>query len=927
MKNLLLVLVLLLSAYSWAQETGTVEGTLTDKETNDEPLPFANVSIKGTTKGGTTDFDGKYVIENVPVGTYTAEFSFVGYETVEVPNVKIETNKFTNVSTSLGASAAALDEVLITVQTSREREEALLLEQKMAITITQTIGAEELARKGVSNAEGAVAKLSGITKQDGVKNVFVRGLGDRYNTTSLNGLPLPSEDPEYKNISLDFFASGIIQSVDVNKTFLPSTFGGDVGGANINIRSKELSGMDELVVKVGSGLNTRAFNSDFLTIDGTNRFGTELKKESPITSFQQYNFKNSFDPNNSSSQINYDGSLRLGKRWNIGDNRLTALFVGSVDNDYSYKEGNIATYNSAGNQGQNQDFKRSDYGIAQLASLNLDYKFGIHNNRITLNNMFIRQVGQSVGEYLGENPSISDQSELKDFTRRQQTNKNNLFVNQLITKFYLNDKIDLNVSGSYNFTRGSEPDRRTNSFIRRLNDNEDFYRVAVGSAGLNNRFYSDLEEDEIAGAASVDYKLGNTDESSNNKITLGYNFRNTKRTFNFVQYSFQFKQQYRVDLNNVDALFNQDRLDAGDFEIYTNRGRFSPDPEIEQARLRPGYYTGDKTIHAGFADAVYDLTDNLTLSGGLRFENIDQIVEFDTQLASSVNNPNIDPGTINRHYFLPSLNVKYDFTENQILRLAASETYILPQFKEVAPFLYEDVSFSSQGNPNLLPSDVYNFDLKYEFYPSSSEVLSVTGFYKLIKDPINRIRVNSAANDLSYVNVGNANVAGVELELRKNLYESGSESTNTKQLQLGLNASYLYSTQKLIDVDTDQLTVRFTNDKDALEGASPVLVNSDLTFNYDKNDFGLTSSLVGNFFSNRIYSLGTAGNENLVEQSRISLDFVNTINFNKHFSLDLKARNLLDPNYEITQEVMGNDLNVSSYKRGLTISAGLSYTF
>ena len=924
MKKLLWSFIFLITALSWAQETGTIEGTLTDKETDNQPLPFANILIKGTTKGATTDFDGKYIISNITVGTYTVEFSFVGYEKVEVPNVKVEVDKFTNVSTALGASAAALDEVIIKVQTSREREEALLLEQKNSVTITQTIGAEELARKGVSSAEGAVAKLSGITKQDGVKNVFVRGLGDRYNTTSLNGLPLPSEDPEYKNISLDFFASGIIQSVDVNKTFLPGTFGGDVGGANINIRSKELSGTDELYLKLGSGLNTRAYNSDFLTIDGTNLLGTKLKKESPITSFQQYDFRNSFDPNSADSQINYDGSIGLGKRWNIGDNRLSALFIGTIDTDYSYKEGNISTYNSAGNQGQNQDFKRSDYGISQLASLNLDYRF--NNNRITLNNMIIRQVGQSVGEYLGENPSVSDQSELEDFTRRQQTNKNNLFVNQLITQFYINEKIDLNLSGSYNFTRGSEPDRRTNSFIRRMNDNEDFYRVAVGSAGLNNRFYSDLEEDEVAGTASVDYKLGDAEETSKSKITIGYNFRDTQRTFNFVQYSFQFKQQYQVDLNNVDALFNQERLDAGDFEIYTNRGRYSNDPALEQARLRPGYYTGDKTIHAGFADAVYDFSEDFTLSGGLRFETIDQIVEFDTQLASSVNNPNTDPGTINKQYFLPSINVKYNFTDDQILRFAASKSYILPQFKEVAPFLYEDVSFSSQGNPNLLPSDVYNFDLKYELYPSSSEVLSITGFYKLINDPINRIRVNSAANDLSYVNVGNANVAGLEVELRKNLFKSDND-TSSKEFQLGLNASYLYSTQKLLDVDSDELTVRFTNDKDALEGASPVLVNGDLTYNYEKNEFSITSSFVGNYFSNRIYSLGTAGNENLVEQSRISLDFVNSINFSDHLSLSLKARNLLDPNYEITQEVNDNDLNVSSYKRGLTISAGLAYSF
>ena len=925
MKNILCFAFLVFSALGWGQ-TGTIEGVLSDKETNNEPLPFANVILKGTTKGATTDFDGKYIIETVPVGTYEVEFSFVGYEPVTVPGVKVEANKFTKVSTALGASAAALDEVIIKVQTSRERESALLLEQKKSITISQTIGAQELARKGVSDAEGAVGKLSGISKQDGVKNVFVRGLGDRYNTTNLNGLPLPSEDPEYKNISLDFFSSNIIQTVDVNKTFSPDIFGSDAGGANINIRSKELSGTEELSFSVGAGVNTRTVNSDFLNVSGTNRFGTGLSTDSPITDLTKYDFDNSFAPEGGSSNpFNKNVSLKAGKRWEIGENRLSSLFVGNISNDYSFKEGSIAQYNNNGNQGRDQDYTKSDYTISQLAALNLNYSFGENSNKITLYNAFIRQVSQSVGEYFGENSSVSDQLELADYTRRQQTNKNNLFVNQILGDFYITDRIDLNVSASYNFIRASEPDRRVNNFIQR--NDEDFFRVTTGSAGLNHRFFSDLNEDDIAVSAVADYKL-DTNEESNNILTIGYNLRDTQRRFNFRQFSFQFNQQEQVDLDNPDALFNQANLDAGLFEIITDRGRANSNPNIFGDVTRPFFYTGDRTIHSGFANVVYDLSSNLILSGGLRFEKVSQSVDFDTSLLSSVENPNIDPSVIDENYFLPSLNLKYNFSENSIVRLAGSKTYILPQFKEVAPFLYEDVNFSSFGNEGLLPSDVYNVDLKYEFYPSSDEILSVTGFYKKIIDPINRVRVNSAANDLSYVNTGDASVAGVEVEFRKNIFSTANnDSSNSKELQFGLNASYLYSNQKLEDVPTDNLTVRFTNEEDKLEGASPVLVNTDFTFNYEYNDFTVTSSIVANYFSNRIFSLGTAGNANFVEQSRITLDFVNSISLNKNLSVSLKAINLLDPKYEVTQEINGSDLAVSTYQRGLNFSLGLSYTF
>ncbi|MCB0468640.1 MAG: carboxypeptidase-like regulatory domain-containing protein, partial [Aequorivita sp.] len=199
MKTFLKLFFFLFTVLALAQESGSIVGKLTDTDYNNEPLPFANIFIKGTTIGVTSDMDGLYAIENLKPGTYTVVFSFVGYETVEIPDVQVVANKVTNIDVPMGASAAALDEVVIKTTTRRESAVALLLEQKKAVGITQAIGAEDLSRKGVGDAEGAVTKVTGIKKQAGVKNVFVRGLGDRYNSTTLNELPLPSEDPEYKN--------------------------------------------------------------------------------------------------------------------------------------------------------------------------------------------------------------------------------------------------------------------------------------------------------------------------------------------------------------------------------------------------------------------------------------------------------------------------------------------------------------------------------------------------------------------------------------------------------------------------------------------------------------------------------------------------------------------------------------------------------
>jgi hypothetical protein len=166
MKNFLTILVLLFTTICFAQQTGSIAGKLTDKDFNNEPLPFANVIIKGTTKGTTTDYDGLYEIENVEPGTYTVVYSFVGYQTQEL-EVIVVAGKVTTVNVPMGASAATLDEIVITTTTRKESEVALLLDQKNAVEIKESIGAEQLTRLGVSNASAATTKISGVSKSDG----------------------------------------------------------------------------------------------------------------------------------------------------------------------------------------------------------------------------------------------------------------------------------------------------------------------------------------------------------------------------------------------------------------------------------------------------------------------------------------------------------------------------------------------------------------------------------------------------------------------------------------------------------------------------------------------------------------------------------------------------------------------------------------
>ncbi|CAL2078707.1 TonB-dependent receptor [Tenacibaculum sp. 190524A05c] len=907
MKKLLLIALVSICQLAFAQSKGTVTGTVTDKEMNNESLPFASVFIKGTTIGTNTDMDGTYTISVAP-GNHILVFSFVGYQTIEKP-ITVEADKTITVNQVMGASGGEqLEEIQINATVSKEKESALILQQKKAVSIKTSIGAQELAKKGVSDAAQAVTKTAGVSK--GSKNVVVRGLGDRYNSTSLNGLPLPSEDPEYKNISLNFFDTSIIQSIGINKVFTSDVYG-DVGGANIDIISKELNKKRTASVSVSLGANTQTITQDFLTIDGTNRFGTQELNHT-ITDLNTYSFNNSLNPGTQDFQMNNSISFNYGKKYDVGENnKLSFFLVGGFDGKYNFEEGNIKQNTSAGTETpfRDQDFKKYTYNVSQLLMGSVNFKSEKYS--LAYNHLFIHNNKQSIGDYLGtDNP---EQDGDLAFLRRQQTNNNELYVNQLIGKYNFSDRLSIEAKGALNFIRGNEPDRRSNEYLIR----DGVTRTNTNSSGTSERFFSKLQENDYAAKGKISYKL-NSDEDDKSTIDFGLDYRYTERLFSATIFNHAFSGNGAVvDINNADAVFNQNGIDTGVFAVETLRGRAG-----SERALIPFTYRGKKLVSGAFTTLVYQLSDNFIVSGGLKFEKAHQRVTYDTNIAKS----SIDgPSEINKSYILPNINIKYNLDENNIFRLAASQTYTYPQFKETAPFKYQDINFSSQGNPDLIPSDNYNFDIKYERYFSSSELVSLTGFYKYIQNPIARSEISSAGNTLTYLNVGNdASVYGLELEARKNILK-GEDENSTHTLNAGLNASYLVSEVNLSSTSIAQ----FQKASSELEGATPFLVNADITFNKKYENDELSSALVVNYFSDRVYSIGTRGFENIIEKGIPTLDLVSSLKLGKKYGIKLKVTNLLNPSFQLNRDgsTSGNNIVLRNYKKGVNLSIGFTHNF
>lgn len=882
------------SVMAMTDDKVNVKGYVKDKKTM-EPLIGATVQLVGTTIGTITDEDGNFMLKNVADGTYDIEVKYIGYQTAVRKAIHINKDSVVVLNTEMEEDEVQLHDVVIVAKVSKETETATLQNQKRSVTAVQTIGSKELSRKGVSDAQGAVTKVSGIAQQEGVKNVFVRGLGDRYNSTTLNGFPIPSEDPEYKNIALDFFATDMIQAIDVNKAFRGNGVS-DVGGAQIDILSKELSKKQELSLGVSGGLNTKTVGADFLKLDGVSAFGF-ANDTRPSDDLSLYSFRNKLDPSKSHAQIDQSYNLSAGRKFDIAGNPLSIYLIATHSKDYSYYEEEVRNSTTSGQLSQDQIGKKSSITTSQLALANVTYKLlGKHD--LSYNFMMVHASNQSVGDYVGMHSRYETSDDYNGFMRRQQTNDNLLFVNQLSTNWKLTDKLKFSAGAAYNTIKGLEPDRRINNLVE-----ENGIYIPMKGTGIQQRYFSKLKEKDWNVRAHFQYLLPDRIGKGNSQIEIGYRGRFVDDSFNATEYDMSVRQQPEFDIQNIqfDQFFNQANLD---------NNYFSLDKNIDE-------YGVDKTIHTAYLEGTYQLTNNFIANIGLKYDDVLMKVDYNVNRGGTRGSEEID-----KSYFLPSINLRYNLNDEHSIRLAASKTYTLPQAKEISPFRYVGVSFNSQGNQNLQPSDNYNVDLKWDYYMSPSELISVTGFYKYIKDPISRIEIASAGGFLSYENISDhATVAGVEVEVRKNIFVLPVAKGGLNKLSFGLNGSYIY-THAEVPLATHK-------DGSQLEGAAPWIFNIDLSHNLTIGQKTFINTLVFNYVSERVYTIGTEGYEDIMENGVPTLDFVSSAKLNKYFTLSLKARNLLNSVHKLTRDPSSerSEIVLSKYRKGIDFSLGLSCTF
>lgn len=940
-KNNLMIKIKLLIAFiilGFAQiaHSTKISGTISDA-TNKELLVgvtimvySANDANKIMITGTSSDLDGNYELDIIQ-GNYIVSISYVSYNSEEI-SLNITSNETITKNIELQEASFILESVEVIATVSRYSEGILMMERKNASTIEEKIGSKELSRKAASDAASGVKKISGVSMM-GSKNLFVRGLGDRFNSAQLNGLPIASPDPNKKIIKLDIFQTDIIDNLSVNKAYDASNYA-DYTGALIDISTKDFPEEGFLSFSIGSKYNSEL--NDFKQIDakGNRYFGLGTSARQDLTPSKYLIAKrktqvigNDFNPASfgySDSQASpfLDISVSGGKLFQLNEKRkLGGTFSISFNNEYEtllgVKELQINKQNITDGNFTSDSYSYNT-NLTGLGSLTY-----IHNpnHSIRYNTLFINSGNDVYKEKTGTKPDWKNGEETA-LIRNAQFINYNLLSNHLVGKHKMLDQsLLLQWDASYAQINYHMPDRREVVYWTQQAMNEPMgvkeWGFMTYDKGLaTKRLISNQTTNDINAALDIKYIIN---EKSN--INIGGETRSQfldYRSF-FYGYSFEAGQAGNltlpVDINSPNDFFGSEYLENVKNNSSDQMG-----------------YDAQSSIYAAFITYQHIIGNQLTINAGLRMENS----SMDFTPGMNVNDGNEETIEIKNTDLFPALNVKWAVQEKMNIRFAASRTVTKPSFFEKSPALIIPEqgenrfigNIGTKDNPNdfgyyLENSYSQNAELKWEWFPSSSEVISLAAYGKIINEPIENISYIQGGTDRTY-SVRNfsdkANVAGAELELKKKF---GNFFT-------GLNLAYIY-THIEVPANANEL-----NDTRSLQGASPYLINADIGYELNYGAQQSKRSYIGliySVFGKRIFVVGiNEGNQYQLPFN--SLDMVLKNKLSERLSIDLSFKNLLNSKYSIVQDVYTdsenpelktNEILIKEYKTGIDFSITLKY--
>ncbi|NBC17682.1 MAG: TonB-dependent receptor [Bacteroidetes bacterium] len=940
-------LLLLWSVPALAQ-TGTVTGTLVDSETG-EPLIGANVQIDGTAIGTATDIDGNYTVKAIEPGTYDFVFSYIGYNPTTVENVEVVAGETKRLDLALTPEAVGMEEVVVEASALENTEAALLKQRQKASSVSDAISAEAIGRSGAGDAADAMEKVTGASVVDG-KYVYVRGLGDRYMTTQLNGASLPSADPDRNSVSLDLFPSGALDNIITTKSFTPDKPGSFAGGS-VDISTKAFPEQFTFSVSSSVGYNTEATGADnFLSYDGGNLslldFDADdraipdvwqnrpedaepiidvLARRDPELASDLNALATAFDP----TMAPTTNTAPLDRSFSISTGNQTPVFgrpfgfhVGvSYDQSYNfYDDGRYGEFKLTGSVEDKDELDPqatlSDARGTQEELLgglaNLSYK--VTPNHILGTIFMYNRSAESVAQYQSgqlqrDLPSSSIfETRVLGYTERL------LQSLQFNGEHYFGGLGDLRAEWTTSLTNTTQEEPDLRFFANQINviqngTVDSVYAIRTSNYTAPSRYFRDLEEDGWSSKLDLTVPLG---RGNSVKVGGAYNLR--ERDFNENLFVYELNPaQARYD-GDPDRFFSE-MTGVIDTTTVGDQQRFTIGNYIIDATTPGNNYTGDQQVAAAYGMVDVSPVRNLRVIAGARYET--------TEIEVASENEELPAGEISEGDILPSLNLVYALQDNMNLRAAYGRTLARPVFRELAP--YSSFDFIGGrifiGNPDLERTLIDNLDLRWEWFTRPGEILAISGYYKRLKNPI-ELAIVSTNNQVQFQNVDQATVFGAEFEARKRL---DGLATALKNVEVGANLSLV---QSVVDIPEAELAdIRAldpdADDKRPLQGQSPYVLNVDV--GYSNPETGTIASLYYNIFGRRLSQVAIGGTPDIYEEPAGTLDLIVSQRMLSNFNVKLSAKNLLDPSIQETQGFKDQDFIVQDYQRGRSLSLSVTY--
>ncbi len=859
--------------------------------------------------------------------------------------------------------AKAMEEVVVKASRLKGTASAVMQERKNQAFIADILGAEQISRTGDSDAAAALRRVTGITLVDG-KFIYVRGLGERFSSTQLNGAAVPSPDPTRTVIPLDLFPSSIIESLSVQKSYsasMPAHF----AGGNVDVRLKTIPTDFVFTVQGKLGGNSNNFDDglsynggddDWYGIDDGTRQAPQALRDlwqshAPLNDLSQDDNRDiaeqmnrDYDPSKSSVNPNTGLDLTLGNRYDFDDFRLGFLTAVSYDNKWQVSEeyeGQDFTYQQSQQEEGGDwslvrgfdDVQSTEHTVRFSGMLNMGLEYQ-RDHRIDVSSLILHDTRDEIKDKLGNtnNVTISDGLRIRDSEVIYEERE--MIANQIRGTHNFSQLWNLGIDWFYS-------DSRSNRYAP--GNISTRYIIADGSNGQPEDGIFDLiNESSLRKATTASrYSFQNLDDNVEN---YGFNFSlpltfdeveiELKAGGNFVEKSREAMAR-RIDVNTL-AFDDLDLTGHQMHNILTDEVMLGHPLKGNEIIIRDTSIAGDdyfsgQLIDAYFAEADFFFAQKWRATLGVRYEDFRQVVapldpatgKFDLPAEPSIED--LEALAFNEDDVFGALALTYELSPQMQFRASFAQTTIRPDIREVAPATYIDplTGFPIGGTPSVKSTAINNYDARWEWYPETGENLSVGLFYKDMEMPIEAVQSPSQDGPplIRIANAEDGYVYGLELEFLKDFNFLGSYAEG-----FFLSGNFTLSESE-INIDTQKVveqtgvSTAITNPTRAMTGHSPWVVNMNL--GWDAANGNHSATLAYNVFAERIIIPGIDGKDDAYEQPFHSLDFVYTYYPTYSSTLKFKVQNILDQKKEIEFE----DTLMRSETKGIAFEVALKWDF